>query len=250
MAQDAGEGEFPVDPLHQFEIQQLISINVGPLDLSFTNASLWMVISIGVIALFLLGAMRGRALVPGRFQGSAEVLYEIGVDMVRSNVGSEGRQYFPFIFSLFLFVLFGNLLGMVPLSFTFTSHIVVTLFMATVIFIGVTIIGFIHHGFGYMRMLFPHGAPLWTIVILVPIELISYLSRPVSHSVRLFANMMAGHVMLKVFAGFVVMMGVFGVLPFAVLAGIVALEFLVAVLQAYIFAILTCVYLNDAIHMH
>ncbi|CAE7901127.1 atpB [Symbiodinium necroappetens] len=170
--------------------------------------------------------------------------------MVRDNVGSEGRQYFPFIFTLFMFVLFGNLLGMIPSSFTFTSHIVVTLFMALVIFIGVTVIGFARHGAGYLRLFFPHGAPLWTAVILVPIEIISYLSRPISLSVRLFANMMAGHILIKVFAGFVLLMGIAGVVPLAALVGITALEFLVSVLQAYIFTILTCVYLHDAIHMH
>ncbi len=250
MAQDAGGTDFPVDPLAQFEIQTLIPIRVGALDLSFTNSALWMLIAIAVITVLLLGAMRANALVPGRAQGAAEVVYEMIANMVRSNVGTEGRQYFPFIFSLFLFVLFGNLLGMVPLAFTFTSHLVVTFFMAILIFLAVTVIGFWRHGFGYMRLFFPHGAPLWTAGILVPIELISYLSRPISLSVRLFANMLAGHIMLKVFAGFVVMMGVFGLLPFVGLLGITALEFLVAVLQAYIFTILTCVYLHDAIHLH
>ena len=170
--------------------------------------------------------------------------------MVRDNVGSAGRPFFPFIFTLFMFVLFGNLLGMVPSSFTFTSHIVVTFFMAMTIFIAVTIIGFARHGFGYLRLFFPHGAPAWTAIILVPVELISYFSRPVSHSMRLFANMMAGHILLKVFAGFVLLLGIAGVVPMAALVGITALEFLVATLQAYIFTIFACVYLHDALYLH
>ena len=246
----APDKDFPVDPLHQFEIHSILPIQVGGLDLSFTNSSLWMVITIAVITLFFVLSTGGRALVPGRMQSVAELFYEIIANMVRENVGTEGRRYFPFIFSLFLFVLFGNTLGVIPSSFTFTSHIVVTFFMAIVIFLAVTVIGFSRHGLGYLRMFFPHGAPLWTAVILVPIELISYLSRPISLSMRLFANMMAGHILLKVFAGFVLMMGVAGVVPLAALIGITALELLVAVLQAYIFTILTCVYLNDAIHMH
>jgi F-type H+-transporting ATPase subunit a len=170
--------------------------------------------------------------------------------MLRDNVGSEGRKYFPFIFSIFMFVLFGNFIGLIPGSFTFTSHIIVTFVMAAVIFVGVTVIGFVRHGLGYFRMFFPHGAPAWTAVILVPIELVSYLSRPVSLSVRLFANMVVGHVLLKVIAGFVIALGIFGVVPLAFLVGITALEFLVAALQAYIFTILTTIYLHDAIHMH
>jgi len=250
VAQGTQSGGFPVDPLHQFEIQRLVPINVGGLDLSFTNSALWMVLSVAAITLFMMVATRGRSLVPGRLQSCAEILYEAIAGMVRQNVGSEGRVYFPFIFSLFLFVLFGNLLGMIPVAFTFTSHLVVTFFMAMVIFVAVTIIGFARHGAGYLRLFFPHGAPLWTAVILVPIEIISYLSRPISLSMRLFANMMAGHILLKVFAGFTLLMGIAGVVPLAALVGITALEFLVAVLQAYIFTILTCVYLHDAIHLH
>ncbi|MGO1118921.1 F0F1 ATP synthase subunit A [Rhodovibrionaceae bacterium A322] len=249
--QNAGnDGGFPVDPLHQFVVQTKADISLGGLDLHFTNSSLWMVITVICISLFMVMAMRGRALVPGRLQSCAEILYEVIANMVRDNVGNEGRKYFPFIFSLFMFVLFGNLLGMIPGSFTFTSHLAVTFAMAMVVFLAVTVIGFARHGLGYLRMFFPHGAPLWTAVILVPIELISYLSRPISLSMRLFANMMAGHILLKVFAGFVLLMGAAGVVPLAALIGITALEFLVAVLQAYIFTILTCVYLHDAIHMH
>jgi F-type H+-transporting ATPase subunit a len=246
----AAESTFPVDPLHQFEIQRLIPIDIGGVDISFTNSALWMVISIAVVSLLLSFATRGRALVPGRLQSCAEVLYEIVANMVRESIGSGGRQYFPFIFTLFMFVLCANLLGLIPMSFTPTSHIVVTFAMAFAIFLAVTVIGFVRHGAGYLRMFFPHGAPAWTAVILVPVEVISYLSRPVSLSVRLFANMMAGHILLKVFAGFVLLMGVAGVVPLAALIGVTALEVLVSILQAYIFTILTCVYLHDAIHMH
>jgi F-type H+-transporting ATPase subunit a len=192
----------------------------------------------------------GRALVPGRWQSMAELMYEFVANMIRDNVGSEGRKYFPFIFSLFMFVLFGNLLGMVPYTFTFTSHIIVTFGLAIVIFIGVTIIGFARHGAGYLRMFFPHGAPLATAVILVPIELISYCSRPFSLAIRLFANMTVGHIILKVMAGFIIALGVFGIAPMAFLGGVTVLEFGIALLQAYVFTILTCIYLHDAIHMH
>jgi len=250
VAEGAQNGSFPVDPLHQFEVQRLVTVNVGGLDLSFTNSALWMVISVAAITGFMMLATSSRSLVPGRLQSISEILYEMIANMVRQNVGTEGRAYFPFIFSLFLFILFGNLLGMVPIGFTFTSHLVVTFFMAIVIFITVTIIGFVRHGAGFLRLFFPEGAPLWTAVILVPIELISYLSRPVSLSLRLFANMMAGHLLMKVFAGFTLLMGLAGVVPLAALVGITAYEFLVAVLQAYIFTILTCVYLNDAINLH
>ena len=247
---NGAEASFPVDPLYQFVIQPIVPIEIGGVDMSFTNSSLWMFITIGVVTALLTFATRRRALVPGRLQSIADMLYEIVANMVRDNVGSAGRAYFPFIFTLFMFVLFGNLLGMVPSSFTFTSHIVVTFFMAITIFIAVTIVGFARHGFGYLRLFFPHGAPAWTAIILVPVELISYFSRPVSHSMRLFANMMAGHILLKVFAGFVLLLGVAGVVPLAALVGITALEFLVATLQAYIFTIFACVYLHDALYLH
>ncbi len=243
---------FPVDPLHQFEIQRFIPIQIGNLDLSFTNSALWMLITVGLACFIMMFGIRGRAIIPTRLQSVAEIFYEVITNMVKETVGRGGEKYFPFIFTLFMFVLIGNLLGMNPLpgAFTFTSHIVVTFAMAIVIFIAVTIIGFSIHGLGYLRLFFPHGAPGWTAIILVPIELISYLSRPVSLSMRLFANMMAGHILLKVFAGFVIMTGVVGIVPFAALIGITALEILVSVLQAYIFTILTCVYLHDALHMH
>ena len=180
----------------------------------------------------------------------AELFYEFIANMIRDNVGSAGKKYFPFIFSLFIFTLFGNILGMIPYGFTFTSHIAVTFFMAAVVFLGVTMIGLFKHGLHFFSLFFPHGAPIFTAPILIPIELVSYLSRPISLSVRLFANMTVGHVLLKVLAGFVVALGVFGVVPLAVLVAITALELLVAVLQAYIFTILCCIYLNDALHLH
>ena len=245
----AGEKQSPVD---QFKILSLSDepTIIGGIDVSFTNSSAAMIATVLAITLFLVLSMRGRALVPGRLQSCAEICYEIVANMLRDNVGSEGRKYFPFVFTIFMFVLFGNFIGLIPGSFTFTSHIIVTFIMASVIFVGVTVIGFARHGLGYCRMFFPHGAPAWTAVILVPIELVSYLSRPVSLSVRLFANMVVGHVLLKVIAGFVIALGVFGIVPLAFLVGITALEFLVAALQAYIFTILTCIYLHDAIHMH
>ncbi|MGF1627024.1 MAG: F0F1 ATP synthase subunit A [Alphaproteobacteria bacterium] len=241
-------------PLEQFEIKPLIDINVGGLDISFTNSSLWMAIAVAVISLLFFYATRSQRLVPTRLQAMTEMLYGVVANMVRDNVGHEGRRYFPFIFTLFMFVLFGNLLGLIPYSFTYTSHIAVTFTMAAFVFVAVTIIGIVRHGAGFGRLFFPEGAPLWTAVILIPIELISYLSRPISLSVRLFANMTVGHVLLKVIAGFVVGLGAFavvpGVLPFAALVAITLLELLVAVIQAYVFAILACIYLHDAIHLH
>lgn len=237
-------------PLEQFEIEPIVPIRVGDLDLSFTNSSMFMVIAVVLITTFLTASMRGRALVPTRLQSLAEMSYEVVANMIRDNVGADGRKYFPFVFSLFMFVLVGNLLGMIPGGFTFTSHIIVTFSLAAVVFIGTTIIGIARHGTHFLQLFFPPGAPLWTAIILVPVELVSYLSRPVSLSVRLFANMTVGHVILKVIAGFVAALGIFGILPIAGLVAITALELMIAVIQAYVFAILTCVYLHDALHLH
>lgn len=237
-------------PLEQFEIKPLAEMAIGGVDVSFTNSALWMVIAAVLVTGFMTLSMRRGALVPGRWQGAAEVMYEFVANMLKDNVGSAGRKYFPFVFTLFMFVLFGNLLGMIPHSFTFTSHIAVTFAMALVIFIGVTIIGFMRHGTHYLRMFFPAGAPIATAIILVPIEIISYFSRPFSLAIRLFANMTVGHIMLKVIGGFVGLIGILGVLPFAMLTGITVLEFGIAALQAYVYTILTCIYLHDAIHMH
>ncbi|MEO1191171.1 MAG: F0F1 ATP synthase subunit A [Pseudomonadota bacterium] len=236
--------------MEQFEIHPIGQIELFGMDLSFTNSSLWMVIAAVVSTAFLLFAVRGGSIVPTRLQVAAEMLYDMIAGMVRDNVGSEGRRFFPFIFTLFIFILFCNVLALIPGSFAVTSHIIVTFFMAIVIFITVTAIGFAKHGLHFFRFFFPEGAPLWTAVILIPIEVVSYLSRPISLSVRLFANMTVGHVLFKILAGFVLLMGVAGILPLIALVGITALELLVAVLQAYVFTILTCVYLHDAIHMH
>lgn len=239
-------------PLEQFAIEPLIPIRIGGLDLSFTNSAAYMVLATVLVTVFLAGSMRRRSMVPSRLQSMAEICYETIANMVRDNVGGEGRRYFPFIFTLFMFVLFGNLLGMIPTpwTFTFTSHIIVTFTLAAIVFVGVTVIGIARHGLKFLSLFFPHGAPWWTGIILIPVEIVSYLSRPVSLSVRLFANMTVGHVLLHVIAGFVVLLGIFGVVPWLFLIPLTALELGIAVLQAYIFTILSCVYLNDALHLH
>lgn len=225
-------------------------IKIGGIDVSFTNSSLFMTAVIIAITLFLTLSTRRRALVPGRWQSLAEIFYEFIAGMIRDNVGPEGRKYFPFIFTLFMFILFGNLIGLVPYSFTFTSHIIVTFGIAMAVFVGVTIIGFIKHGWRFFGLLLPQGVPWYIAPLLVPIELLSYFTRPVSLSLRLFANMTAGHTMLKVFAGFVAAIGMFGFVPLIFVAALTGLEFLIACLQAYVFTILSCIYLNDALHMH
>lgn len=245
-----GGGGFELDPLHQFEIHAIVPIQVGDLNLSYTNSSLWMTIAVILITALMTLPTRGRALIPGRIQSIAEVLYETTANMLRESAGREGRAYFPFIFSLFSFLLVGNLQGLIPGSFTFTSHIVVTFSLAIVVFLGTTAIGFIKHGPHFLKFFMPEGAPVWSAPLLVFIELISYLSRPVSLALRLFANMLVGHALLKTIAGFVFVLGIAGIVPLAATVAITALEFLVAVLQAYVFAILSCIYLNDALHMH
>jgi F-type H+-transporting ATPase subunit a len=242
--------EHGASPLHQFVIERLVPIHIGGLDLSFSNSALFMAVSVAVITAFLTLSMSGAKLVPSRWQSAAELSYEFIANMIRDNVGSAGKKYFPFVFSLFMFVLFGNLIGMVPYSFTFTSHIAVTFALAAFIFIGVTLIALARHGWHFFTFFAPKGMPLVLQMLLVPIEVISYLIRPMTLSIRLFANMMAGHTMLVIFAGFVVAMGIFGVLPLALNIFFILLELLVAVLQAYVFTILTCIYLNDAIHLH
>jgi len=237
-------------PIEQFKIKELVPFEPAGVDLSFTNSSAFMMIAVGLVVVFLTYSMRGRQLVPSRWQSMAELSYEFIANMVRSNVGSEGRPYFPLIFSLFMFVLFGNLLGMVPYSYTFTSQIVVTFALAIAVFIGVTILGLVKHGLSFFKLFFPAGVPIYLAPILVPIEIVSYFVRPVSLSVRLFANMMAGHTMMKVFGGFVAALGILGVAPLAMLVALTGFEIMVACLQAYVFTILTCLYLNDAIHLH
>jgi len=244
-------------PVEQFTIKVLLALNLFGYDVSFTNSSLFMVLTVLASIAFLALAIRPAALIPGRMQGLAEMLYEFVADMVRSNVGNEGRPYFPVIFTLFMFVLFSNLLGLIPYSYTTTSQIVVTFALALAIFVGVTLIALVKHGFHFFSFFVPSGAPKALIPFLVVIEVISYFVRPVSLSVRLFANMLAGHTMLKVFAGLAVMIASAGgvaaagsVLPLIAIIGLTGLEVLVAVLQAYVFTILTCMYLNDALHLH
>ncbi len=239
------------NPLTQFEVNPIISMQpLAGHNVDFTNASAWMVLAIISAFLFFTLGMRGRALVPGRWQSMVELTYEFVADMVKDTVGNEGKQYFPFIFSLFIFILFCNLLGLIPMAFTVTSHIIVAFALAMVVFLGITIIGIARHGFGFLRLFMPDGVPILLAPIIIPIEVVSYLSRPISLSVRLSANMMAGHILLKVVAGFVGVMGLFGFVPMLVLIGFTGFEFFVALLQAYIFTMLTCVYLNDAIHLH
>ena len=244
-------------PVEQFTIKTLLHLELLGYDVSFSNSALFMILAVLVSVAYLTFAMRNRDMVPGHLQASAEMLYEFISEMVRSNVGNEGRPYFPFVFTLFVFLLFGNMLGLIPYSYTFTSQIVVTFVLAAFIFVGVTLVALIKHGMHFFSFFVPPGAPKVLIPFLIIIEVISYFVRPVSLSVRLFANMLAGHTMLKVFAGLAVMItGAGGVavagsiLPFLALIGLTGLEVLVAGLQAYVFTILTCMYLNDALHLH
>lgn len=237
-------------PLTQFEIHRILDIQVFGVDASFTNSAAWMVATVLSITLFLTLSMRGRSMVPGRWQMLAEAAYGLVATAVRDSVGSQGRAYFPFIFSLFMFILFANYLGLIPRSFAVTSHIAVTFAFAAVVFIGVTVIGLVRHRLRFLTLFSPPGVPVYMAPLLIPIEVINYLARPVSLSVRLAANMLAGHIMLEVFAGFVVALGIFGFAPFLVILAVFALKLIVSFLQAYVFAVLTCMYLSDAIHLH
>ena len=240
------------NPMTQFEVYRIgPEIKVGAFDISFTNSSLFMVVStLAILIIFNLGSKK-NSLLPNKLQLLSELSYTFVSKMISDTAGSKARPYFAFIFSLFMFVLFCNMFGMIPYTFTVTSHIIVTFVLAAFIFIGVTIVGFIKHGFGYLKLFVPSGVPVVLLPLIVIIEIISYLSRPVSLSVRLFANMMAGHTMLKVFGGFVVSLGILGGwLPLSFSVALTGLEILVAFLQAYVFAILTCIYLNDALNLH
>jgi F-type H+-transporting ATPase subunit a len=244
------------DPIHQFQLHPLFTIGkIGPVEIVFTNSSLFMVIGVAVIALFLLGSTARRGLVPGRMQSLAEVSYEFVADAIRSSSGPEGLVFFPLVFSLFMFILAANLMGLLPYSFTVTSHIIVTVALALLVFLTVIFVGFWKHGLHFFKVFVPSGVPIYILPLVVFIEIFSFLLRPVSHSVRLFANMLAGHIALKVFGGFVTMLAGIGVigwfgaaLPVVMIVALTALELLVAFLQAYVFAILTCIYLNDALH--
>lgn len=238
-------------PLKQFEITPIVPLEVAGYDISFTNSSLWMMISVALIGLIMAVGTQRCSIIPNKVQAMVEMFYDFIAGMIKDNVGNEGKAYFPFIFSLFMFILVGNLCGMIPYSFTYTSHIIVTFAMAMVVFIGVTIIALFRHGVKFFGYFMPDGAPILMAPLIIPIEVISYLSRPVSLSLRLFANMMAGHTMLKIFAGFIPLLGILGGwIPLSVTVMVTGFEVLVAVLQAYVFTILTCLYLHDAIHLH
>ena len=240
------------NPMTQFEVYRIgPEIKVGTFDISFTNASLFMVISsLAILLIFNMGSKKNHAL-PNKLQLLAELSYTFVSKMISDTAGSKAKPYFAFIFSLFMFVLFCNMFGMIPYTFTVTSHIIVTFVLASFIFLGVTVIGFMKHGFGYLKLFVPSGVPIILLPLIIIIEIISYLSRPVSLSVRLFANMMAGHTMMKVFGGFVISLGIVGGwLPLSFSVALTGLEILVAFLQAYVFAILTCIYLNDALNLH
>ncbi|MDR0632432.1 MAG: F0F1 ATP synthase subunit A [Holosporaceae bacterium] len=239
-----------LDPLHQFVISPIFGFRVGGVDLSFTNSSLAVFMTFALICIVFTVCLSSKKLIPNRAQALVEMTYVLVAGLIDANVGKKGRRYFPFVFSVFLFVLFGNLVGLIPYMFTFTSHIIATFTVAIIVFLFITILGIVLHGFDFLSLFAPKGVPKFLLPILVPVEMISYLTRPVSLAVRLFANMMAGHTMMKVFAGFVAMVGVYGIAPIAVNVILTGFEVIVAILQAYIFTILTCVYLNDAIHLH
>ena len=238
------------DPIHQFEIKELIPLELFEINISFTNSSLFMSLAIISIILLLLISIKNQSLIPSRLQSISEIFYEFIANMISDNIGEKGHKFFPLIFTLFAFILFGNMLGMLPYGFTFTSHIIVTFVLAIFIFLFVTLLGIFIHGFKFFGLFVPKGVPMLMLPLMIPIEIISYLSRPISLSVRLFANMMAGHTMLKIFAGFVFSLGIFGVAPLIVTVALTALEVLIAFLQAYVFTILTCIYLNEAINLH
>ena len=244
-------------PLKQFEVQPILDINIFGLDISFTNSALWMTITtIFIIGFFTIPFLRSKKtnsvedLYPSRLQVASELGFNFISSLINDTIGKEGKKYFPLVFALFMFILFGNLFGMIPYSFTFTSHIIVTLALAMGVFIYVTVLGFIKHGVKFFGFFVIPGLPIYMLPLLIPIEVISYLSRPISLSVRLFANMLAGHTLLKVFAGFVSALGFFGILPLVFIIALTGLEILIAFLQAYVFAILTCLYINDALHLH
>lgn len=243
------------DPIHQFEIKRIFPLEYQGFDISFTNSSAFMVTALVLISLGLLYAMNSRALVPGRLQSVAEGAYEFVAGMVRESMGEQGMKFFPLVFSLFTFILVLNMLGMVPGWFTVTSHLTITAALAAIVFITVLVVGFAKNGLHFLRLFVPSGVPWFVLPLVVMIEIISFFSRPLSHSVRLFANMLAGHITLKVFAGFIIMLlGTAGamkglaILPLTAATALTALEFLVAFLQAYVFTMLTCMYLNDALH--
>ena len=246
------------DPIHQFEINKIFTLGkIGGSEIAFTNSSLFMLISVATIVLLMIGATGSRSLVPGRMQSVAELSYEFIADMLKSSAGTEGMKFFPLVFTLFMFILASNLIGLIPYTFTVTSHIIVTVSLALLVFFTVIVYGFWKNGLKFFKLFVPSGIPIYILPLIVVIEVMSFISRPISHSVRLFANMLAGHITLKLVASFVTMLGGLGAigwagatLPLALTVALTALELLVAFLQAYVFAILTCIYLNDALHVH
>jgi F-type H+-transporting ATPase subunit a len=245
-----------MDPIHQFQIKNILTFGrIGGVEIALTNSALFMFTALALISLLMLGATSPRALVPSRMQAIAEMSYEFVATTLRSSAGIEGMRFFPLVFTIFMFVLTVNLVGIIPYSFTVTSHIIITISLALLVFFTVIVYGFWRNGLHFFKLFVPSGIPIYILPLVSFIEVLSFVSRPISHSVRLFANMLAGHITLKVFGGFVVMLGSVGALgwfgatlPLAMIVILTALELLVAFLQAYVFAILTCIYLNDAIH--
>ena len=246
-----------LDPIHQFNINKIFTIgHIGNQEIAFTNSSAYMLLSLAVICLLAVRGFKGRQLVPGRFQSAAELSYVFVANMIRSTAGEDGMKFFPLVYSIFMFILVSNLIGMIPYTFTVSSHIIVTAALALLVFFTVLTYGFYKNGLKFFKIFVPSGIPIYILPLVVVIEILSFLSRPLSHSVRLFANMLAGHITLKVFGGFVALLGtslgaigwIGGVVPLAMTVALTALELLVAFLQAYVFAVLTCIYLNDAIH--
>jgi F-type H+-transporting ATPase subunit a len=245
-----------MDPIHQFDVTNYFILGtIGGAEIAFTKSALYMLIALGIISFLMIGATGARAIVPGRMQSVAELSYEFIANTLRSSAGAEGMKFFPLVFSLFIFITVVNVISLVPYTFAVTAQIIITASLALLVFFTVTVYGFWKHGLHFLNLFVPKGIPIYILPLVVAIEVISYLTRPLSHSVRLFANMLAGHITLQVFAGFVTMLGAFGalgwlgaILPFGMTVALYALELLVAFLQAYVFAILTCIYLNDAIH--
>jgi F-type H+-transporting ATPase subunit a len=259
---NVAEAAKPIEPIHQFQITDIFNIGTfggdgspgSGVHLAFTNSALFMVLTVGAIGLFLIWGTARRAIVPGRMQLMGEMVYEFVANMVRNTAGHDGMKFFPLVFSLFMFILFANLFGMFPYFFTVTSHLIVTVLMALIVFFTVVIYGFYKNGLKFLRLFVPSGVPIYILPLVTGIEIISFLSRPVSHSLRLFGNILAGHIVLKVFGGMVVALlgagawGFASILPFGMAVALTGLEFLVAALQAFVFAVLTCVYLHDAMH--
>jgi F-type H+-transporting ATPase subunit a len=246
-----------MDPIEQFHIVNFFSIGkIGNAEIAFTNSAAFMLGAVILLALFMGVGSAGGRIVPTRLQSAAELTYEFVASMLRSTAGSEGMRFFPFVFTIFMFVLLLNMLGLIPYGFTVTSHLIITAVLALTVFFTVLIYGLVRHGLHFFNLFVPKGVPIYILPMIIFIEVLSFISRPISHSVRLFANMLAGHIALQVFAGFIILLGaglgaigwIGGILPFAMIVALFALEALVAFLQAYVFAILTCIYLNDAIH--